>query len=189
MGLSTTVYTGLKLIEGSTFDPDTGIIQVNGELFQPINPVVSPFINPYFPGRAEGITEGVYYYDYSWDFFNRGYGTYGNWRRRLAQKLNYTEWAKNSELHPAREGAPFYELIQFSDCEGTLGPKVCAKLSQDFDKMRDVICSRAELGAPGLTVDQILEEVHWFDDQVEIYDLWASALKIAANHNGMISFA
>ncbi len=29
-------------------------------------------------------------------------------------------------------GQPFYELINFSDCEGQIGPKVSEKLFQDF---------------------------------------------------------
>ncbi len=30
-------------------------------------------------------------------------------------------------------GKPFYELIDFSDCEGVLGPQACYKLSKDFN--------------------------------------------------------
>ena len=31
-----------------------------------------------------------------------------------------------------KEGLPFVELIDFSDCEGVIGPKVAAKLAKDF---------------------------------------------------------
>jgi hypothetical protein len=32
---------------------------------------------------------------------------------------------------------PFWELIHFSDCEGTIGPEVSAKLAQDFARYQD----------------------------------------------------
>ena len=43
-------------------------------------------------------------------------------------------------LHPEA----FEELIHFSDCEGTIGPKTSAKLAKDFADWRD----RAEKHTP-----------------------------------------
>ena len=33
-------------------------------------------------------------------------------------------------------GLPFYEMVCFTDCEGTLGADVCANLAKDFEAMR-----------------------------------------------------
>ena len=41
------------------------------------------------------------------------------------------------ENEEAYEGLPFFELINFSDCEGILGAPVCAKLAADFAKYQE----------------------------------------------------
>lgn len=85
-----------------------------------------------------------------------GYSSYNQWRRELSILAGYESdkhvWSdtffnphvkyetlrkrklKNlkNENCKIKEVKPFYELINFSDCEGVIGPEVSKKLYQDF---------------------------------------------------------
>lgn len=101
------------------------------------------WINPDFPEHAEGIdTMLAHSFAEKFDFRAGSYIGYSRWREDLAKFAGYPavlveRWAGGMEsLHAggawkAGEG-PFYELIHFSDCEGTIGPAVSAKLLADF---------------------------------------------------------
>ena len=71
-------------------------------------------------------------------------------------------------------GKPFYELINFSDCEGAIGPEVCAKLAADFQRERAV---RDALEAKDLPGD-------WY---VQKFDDWQRAFELAAD-TGLVQF-
>ncbi len=86
--------------------------------------------NPDFPDSAEGINCKLAYENYD-DYFRfraGSYSGYNHWRHQLAQLAGYLSandaWDKTS--------GPFWELINFSDCEGTIGPVISAKLAKDF---------------------------------------------------------
>ena len=60
------------------------------------------------------------------------YSAYNSWRRALCEAIHGVddvEFWKDAENFI---GQPFYELINFSDCEGQIGPEVSEKLYQDF---------------------------------------------------------
>jgi hypothetical protein len=96
--------------------------------------------NEDFPGRADDISRGCYEVadDDKSEYeqgVHRAYSSYNRWRERLCavvlgvqpdQVWNYPE-------HFA--GKPFFELINFSDCEGVIGPQTCAKLAKDFEEL------------------------------------------------------
>lgn len=84
-----------------------------------------------FPGREEGAPEGLYAFEKQQSVLSLGYGSYSVWRETLAKLAGYEGGA--NECWGRNEPGPFVELINFSDCEGTLGPVVCAKLVRDFD--------------------------------------------------------
>jgi hypothetical protein len=68
----------------------------------------------------------------SFHFRAGSYSGYNAWRRALCEAIhgiNDVEFWKEEENFI---GKPFYELINFSDCEGQIGPKVSDKLYQDF---------------------------------------------------------
>lgn len=65
-------------------------------------------------------------------------------------------------------GRPFYELIDFSDCEGVIGPEVSAKLAKDFADW-DEQAKR--------TLD---------DYDYEMYSNWHKAFKIASDGGAVI---
>ena len=67
---------------------------------------------------------------------------------------------------------PFYELINFSDCEGVIGPSMAYKLARDFRIQRETVRPR------------LLAQGAWY---AELYDLWQEAFELAAN-TGMVRF-
>lgn len=72
------------------------------------------------------------------------YSTYNDWREILAQAAGYplmsykdmkhSEVVKHSHCAGAWEATagPFWELINFSDCEGIIGTQTSKKLAKDF---------------------------------------------------------
>ena len=118
--------------------------------------VFQPYINPSFPGRAEGLDPDAWYKCHEVGDFRAGsYSGYGLWRLKLAG---------------IAEGDDFAELIHFSDCEGTIGPVVSAKLAQDFAK------NRHRLEAEG-----------WDEYDIHRYDNWAEAFRVASG-GGCVRF-
>lgn len=134
MGVSIRAYGGLKPLEGFEFDGDGDVIGVDYDTY------VQFYDTPYFKGRSDGVDQGVpYTYKASHNMFSASYSGYGRWREQLAKLVGYPKAFIPDyprECHQigaftVAEG-PFHELICFSDCEGTLGPVVCAKLAKDF---------------------------------------------------------
>lgn len=106
--------------------------------------VVIPYINPDFAERAEGITPDVAYdVAASTLDISMSYGGYNAWRSALAAMVG-SEWYRNPDM-----GAPFAELINFADNEGTIGTAVCARLANDFDEWAAQAASNAEVSAHG----------------------------------------
>ena len=141
MGLDVSSYCNLKKIDavfnasGNPIDPVSRII---------LNDVILVYINPDFPGRADDLEDGaVYSYEECGQGWGASYRNYNIWRESLARMAGYpaTMISDNfgcgtRSLHAAAcwDGAegPFSELINFSDCEGTIGAIVSAKLAKDF---------------------------------------------------------
>ena len=113
--------------------------------------------NPDFPGRSAGVDCAMAYEDEGEHFsFRAGsYSGYNFWRSWLAGL-------------PGR-GAAFEELVWFSDCEGTIGPVVAAKLAKDF----------AAFDAVAKTNGDEYEYAKYQD--------WRAAFEMAAD-NGAVSF-
>ena len=76
------------------------------------------------------MLEGFYYYTDATDIMQRSYGGYGGWRNHLCQVIHGIDQEEFWE--DDHSGEPFNEIIHFSDCEGFIGPKTCAKLLEDF---------------------------------------------------------
>jgi len=110
MGLDIVAYEGLKKVEAEEN------IQVSHDQF----------------GYSSDLEKGWYDCDSSFHFRAGSYSSYNSWRRALCEAIhgvNDSEFWKDEENYI---GQPFYELINFSDCEGQIGPKVAEKLYQDF---------------------------------------------------------
>jgi hypothetical protein len=106
------------------------------------------YVNPDFPGREGQVkSDCAYKAEDSQHVISRSYSGYGVLREILArisgwQAIPYTSYYGEESLRhaasawAAKEG-PFWEIIHFSDCEGTIGAPACAKLLGDFEKFAE----------------------------------------------------
>jgi hypothetical protein len=122
MGLDITAYRKLKEVRPR---PDTNDESGYTE------GLISLFDNPDFPGRIKGVKAGTWYRPSGKAFgFRAGsYSGYNAWRDWLARLAGYDS---ARACYRYNKTGPFVELINFSDCEGTIGPVVAAKLVIDF---------------------------------------------------------
>ncbi|MDN5505367.1 MAG: hypothetical protein L0H10_16360 [Comamonas sp.] len=175
MGLDVTAYKKLSKLD-ALFDSDG----------DPVNPITrEPFENYFrakanndFPGRDEGLEAGaIYSYEARMGGWSSGYGRYNSWRNELAKLAgyplgSYKQYGKDwpsycSECWNGRQG-PFSELINFTDCDGVIGPVVAAKLAKDF----------AEFDSKAQAIDS---------DFYEKYAEWREVFEFAAD-NGAVDF-
>lgn len=136
MGLTIQAYS--KLVFAPNQDPDD----------EEADTLVFVDVSRGFAAQAAGLRIG-YHMATGEDYeFGDSYSGYNRWRNRLAQLGGYAP-----TLHVAKAGAeaelrhdvtvwngaqgPFSELINFSDCEGSIGPAVSAKLLVDFGAFRE----------------------------------------------------
>jgi len=151
MGVDIYGWSKVRLAENQTFNADGEPLE--GEDAHVI------YINDAFPGRLTEwphksvvVVDGDYEHCYS-----RAYSGYNRWRDELAKLAGYplTEYegyaGSKSSCYAAGawevlEG-PFWELINFSDCEGMIGTAICQKLAKDFADWQE----RADL----------VEDEHW----------------------------
>lgn len=59
------------------------------------------------------------------------YSGYNRWRAALCEAVNGLTYEAFWE-QPSRGEAPFRDVIEFSDCEGSIGPVAAARLAADF---------------------------------------------------------
>lgn len=139
MGLNITAYSKVTLVRAigvKQFDDDKGargLAERDSHTF-----LYQDGERP----QSDGMTDGVYStYGKCFKFDAGSYGGYGAWRNELAEtmlgKSAKDVWAMCAMSVTAMKSAaekplPFLELINFSDCEGFIGPETCAKLSADF---------------------------------------------------------
>src|SRR5262249_17833337 len=87
-----------------------------------------------WPGSAEGLSAGVFRFGRAFHFRAGSYSNYNWWRdqlSRMAHELSAHEfWLIEPRAKVTRRA--FVELIDFSDCEGIIGPVVADKLARDF---------------------------------------------------------
>lgn len=145
--------------------------------------VVEVFASRHFPGRTEGLADG-YYTGERCDLlgpfggFKAGsYSGYSAWREWLAELAGYRALHDPEHLDRphslgafAATGGPFWELINFYDNEGQIGPVVSAKLAGDFAAWDE----RAKAASPD----------GWEYDR---YKLWQAAFVWAAD-GGCVDF-
>jgi len=118
-----------------------------------------------------GLIHGGFYEVSPWPqitFRAGSYSSYNDWRDNLARRALgvsvETVWANLA----AYRDKPFFELLHFSDCEGTIGPKAAANLDSDFAALRGRVKSHALPDA---------EQEAWFMSR---YDAFGAAFEAAA---------
>lgn len=139
MGLDITSYrkiskmAGVNYVDGEVVDSESG---------QFVDCDLVAYVNPDFPGRNDGVEDGqAYDAEDQFGFRAGGYGWYNHWRDELAKisgwpKGSYEQYGKEWESYAASAwkatSGPFWEIINFSDCEGVIGPETSKKLFEDF---------------------------------------------------------
>jgi hypothetical protein len=159
MGLDITAYSRLQFLRRRAGDDNDDYDWSGHEC--------SLWIEPAFVAQADGMQEGIYRFGEKFDFRAGSYGGYNHWRDQLCVMTHgvpaQTLWDKPAN-YPA-----FSELINFSDCEGLIGPKTSGKLLHDFEAHLD----KAERMDPPYFLASYLE--------------WVDAFRLAAN-GGAIKF-
>lgn len=135
MGLDITAYSKLKPYEKEVTEYNEPVDENDW------GTVVSIYVNSDFSERCEDVPEGAYDYEEEINFRAGSYGGYNAWRADLAALVGLDPQACWDGT--ITEG-PFYELINFSDCEGTLGTAVCKKLLADFEAHADKLNKNAD---------------------------------------------
>ena len=167
MGLDITAYGGCAVSDNATQimnhpEPREAAYHCDCDI---------PYHNPDFPGRADDIERQPYRARRQMGFRAGSYSGYNQWRRELAAMVGIHDlgafWRSPDMC------IPFAELINFSDCEGTIGTKVSQKLANDFKTHRD------KAVAFSLTTDCPA----WID----LYADWQRAFEMASD-GGYVSF-
>jgi hypothetical protein len=123
--------------------------------------------------RCLDMTNGDYYKtaeSEEYDFSAGSYSSYSDFRKEISETFLNSTPARVWSSPQSYQGQPFYELVDFSDCEGVIGTEVCAKLHKDFVEGREKFKSEVDSS--------------W---SMGRYDNWTKALEIAKD-DGIIVF-
>lgn len=166
MGLDVTAYNNLEYVEPLDWDRYEDLYDLDKD-------VTYLQVNPHFPDSSVGVVEGIYRVTEASERFGwhaGSYSGYNRFRERLAESVGY--WPSDCWEDPeSYMDKPFYELVNFSDCQGTLGTEACKSLYQDFVENR-----QAFVGLVGK--DDFMGFVQRYDD-------WTEGFRIASN-NGYV---
>lgn len=123
-----------------------------------------------FPGRTAGLAPGVYTFAEQLAFRAGSYSGYNHWRDQLSY---FALGVSAQQAWRTTTAGPFWELINFPDNEGYIGPEVAAKLARDFAEHE----ARARAHPGG-------ELEGWWSEQ---YLKWKKAFELAADR-GAVDF-
>ena len=177
MGLDITAYARFTVVPADKVKLDvdgfpTGNVHRFAGPVQRFSKSIIDFTEKAFPGRTAGLPVDTFLQaDESFDFRAGSYCGYSSWRDWLAGLTDYGS-AKAVWEDPNASG-PFVELINFSDCEGVIGPVVAAKLAKDFSDYQEKAEEQASDGP--------------YSYNLEIYRSWRKAFEMAAA-SGAIEF-
>ncbi len=137
-------------------------------------------------GKYDWIADGCYRPREDSDsigFRAGSYGSYGLYRKQLAALVGIDDphaiW-NNPEAH---RDLPFFEQINFSDCEGTIGPEAAADLLKDYE-------DHSEAWLAHLSSKKIRDgglHLSWIKSFQESYETWAKAFRLAAD-GGLVDY-
>jgi hypothetical protein len=141
-----------------------------------------------FEERLDGYPAGIYRSKGEYIGFRAGsYSGYNWWRRHLSLMALGLEpedvWADAEDY----EGQPFVELINYSDCEGSIGPQTSRKLAADFQKHADRAAAYFHQHGPNNpNMERDSEDCvcEWW---LNNYHEWRRAFELAAD-DGFVQF-
>jgi hypothetical protein len=191
MGLDIGVMTNLEYIE-----PQPDHWPEGDDHLDPQGRDITHLTAAGFPIQMGDLKEGYYFYTDRSHFRAGSYSGYNAWRDLLAQ-LVYgvsaeTIW-NDSEGYA---GKPFYELINFSDCEGVIGTVVCTRLYGDFVAHYEKAKDRYEHARQEreMKIEEMkknypmivgMSHEHYF---LDTYEEFMNAFETAARDNGALQF-
>lgn len=130
MGLDISAYSRCVFVHGNEHHKDKWADDacIDSDLVQVY------LVYPDYESQMDGLTEGCYRVEGQSTGFRAGsYGGYNRWREVLSRAALQAEpshvWANPTNY----VGKPGYELVNFSDSEGVIGPATSAKLARDLD--------------------------------------------------------
>ncbi|PSE43969.1 hypothetical protein C7G91_04810 [Acinetobacter nosocomialis] len=139
MGLSCTAYKKLSQFEGTYDDQSDSVLNEKTGLLVKDSDYFLPSLNSHFPNHAKELIDGGFYtFEEDYWFRAGSYSGYNNFREQLAKLAGYPALEGEGNRHYHSNGAwkatsgPFWELINFSDCEGVIGTAYSKKLLADF---------------------------------------------------------
>lgn len=174
MGLDISVYTDAKPLEeqpvkdadgywsDSVWDLD-GAVYANGNNERSLRGL---------------LPETWYSAKYSHGFRAGSYSGYNRFREDLCRAALGVEPREVWSSPAAYEEKPFYELINFSDCEGTIGPEAAADLYRDFEDQEAAV-----LAAAAAALEE--QDLEWF---AGLYAEWKNAFRVASEGHGLVEF-
>lgn len=166
MGLDISAYSGLKPAAAKGGDED-----------------LTFHIHDQWKERAGSIVDGqAYAASESYRFRAGSYFGYNDWRENLAEMAGYEPIKHGDNRHDHSRGAwesdggPFYELIDFTDCDGVIGSEVAEKLARDFLQHQTAMAKFAEKRL------QVFERERF----VETYKNFQKAFELAAKGGAVV---
>lgn len=173
MGLDITAYTKMELVTGEEAEK----VMASDDRWDAADERgwIIPSLNSSFAGREGSIQERPYRCanpDTEPLGFRAGsYSGYTWWRGELAHMVGIHD---TQAFWNNPKDCPFNELINFSDCEGTIGPEASKKLLADFTEWADSAKRYAK---------QVKRGEFW----LELYNTWTQAFELAAD-GGFVEF-
>jgi len=184
MGLDITAYRNLKRIKDIPRLPNG---RIDWDSVEDDMDKVILDINSDFPDQARGhIGPGVYKRPTKSEdvrsFRAGSYSGYNGWRAFLCETVlgvSPQEVWKNPDDFMSK---PFFELINFSDCEGYIGPIAAGVLFEDFVEHEAAFVKAVE------AVKSMDKSYQWFwDGYIESYQDWKKAFRLASD-GGVVKF-
>jgi len=136
-------------------------------------------------GRHQDLSEGEYSStnDSRHHSFRAGsYSGYNRWREDLSMAIHGVMPSIIWKSPEKYEGKDFFEIINFSDCEGCMGPQVSEKLYSDFIKNKEPFVKFME-DRYGKAEDSGFSESSY---RITIYDDFTLAFEIAKDSGVLI---
>ena len=179
MGLAVSCYKNIRLIETKIDEYEEYYSDEETDYF-------ITNLNEDYPDRSKELVDNSCYGYSDEDSFRAGsYGNYNQWRDLLAKFAGYPpieverygriQTRYDEYVWQYIDEGDFYELINFSDCEGFLDTMTCKKLYNDFEQNKD----RLETFK-----FEVNEDATWFKSK---YQEWLELFKFASE-NGCVSF-
>lgn len=127
MGLDVSAFSRLRAAPEAKLDRDGYPKDIRR--YWLLRPALLDHTEKDWPGKTAGLVPGVFAFEDSTVFRAGSYSGYGEWREKLARFAG----APTAEaVWDGRVDVPFRELINFTDCDGVIGPVVSAKLAEEF---------------------------------------------------------